>query len=42
MLLKGATLLITRGTFTFGNTVNKYFLHTDVGKNRISSCDEKK
>ncbi len=38
----GATLLITGGTGSFGNTVLKYFLETDVGEIRIFSRNEKK
>lgn len=38
----GATLLITGGTGSFGNTVLKHFLETDVGQIRIFSRDEKK
>ena len=37
-----ATLLITGGTGSFGHTVLKHFLHTDIGEIRIFSCDEKK
>lgn len=37
-----ATLLITGGTGSFGNTVLKHFLHTDIGQIRIFSRDEKK
>lgn len=37
-----ATLLITGGTGSFGNTVLKHFLHTDIGEIRIFSRDEKK
>lgn len=36
------TLLITGGTGSFGNAVLKRFLHTDIGKIRIFSRDEKK
>ena len=39
---KGATLLITGGTGSFGNTVLKHFLTTDIGQIRIFSRDEKK
>ena len=28
---KGKTLLITGGTGSFGNTVLKHFLHSDIG-----------
>lgn len=38
----GATLLITGGTGSFGNTVLKHFLKTDIGQIRIFSRDEKK
>ena len=38
----GATLLITGGTGSFGNTVLKHFLNTDIGQIRIFSRDEKK
>ena len=38
----GATLLITGGTGSFGNTVLKHFLHTDIAQIRIFSRDEKK
>ena len=38
----GATLLITGGTGSFGNTVLKHFLHSDIGEIRIFSRDEKK
>lgn len=37
-----ATLLITGGTGSFGNTVLKHFLTSDVGQIRIFSRDEKK
>lgn len=36
------TLLITGGTGSFGNTVLKHFLETDIGEIRIFSRDEKK
>ena len=36
------TLLITGGTGTFGNTVLRRFLATDIGEIRIFSRDEKK
>ena len=39
---RGATLLITGGTGSFGNTVLKHFLLTDIGEIRIFSRDEKK
>ena len=38
----GATLMITGGTGSFGNTVLKNFLKTDIGEIRIFSRDEKK
>lgn len=38
----GATLLITGGTGSFGSTVLKHFLTTDIGEIRIFSRDEKK
>ena len=38
----GATLLITGGTGSFGNTVLKHFLTSDIGEIRIFSRDEKK
>ena len=38
----GATLLITGGTGSFGNTVLRHFLETDIGQIRIFSRDEKK
>jgi len=37
-----ATLMITGGTGSFGDTVLKHFLHTDIGQIRIFSRDEKK
>lgn len=37
-----ATLLITGGTGSFGQTVLKHFLDTDIGEIRIFSRDEKK
>ena len=40
--LNGATLLITGGTGSFGSTVLKRFLTTDIGQIRIFSRDEKK
>ena len=36
-----ATLLITGGTGSFGHTVLKHFLTTDIGQIRIFSRDEK-
>lgn len=41
-VLKGATLMITGGTGSFGNAVLKHFLTSDVGEIRIFSRDEKK
>ncbi len=38
----GKTLLITGGTGSFGHTVLKHFLETDIGEIRIFSRDEKK
>lgn len=38
----GGTLLITGGTGSFGNTVLKHFLKTDIHEIRIFSRDEKK
>lgn len=38
----GATLLITGGTGSFGNTVLKHFLKSDISQIRIFSRDEKK
>lgn len=38
----GATLMITGGTGSFGHTVLKHFLTTDIGEIRIFSRDEKK
>ena len=40
--LSGATLLITGGTGSFGNTVLKHFLTGEIGQIRIFSRDEKK
>ena len=40
--LNGATLLITGGTGSFGSTVLKHYLASDVGQIRIFSRDEKK
>ena len=39
---QGATLMITGGTGSFGNTVLKHFLESDIGQIRIFSRDEKK
>lgn len=38
----GKTLMITGGTGSFGNTVLKHFLETNIGEIRIFSRDEKK
>lgn len=38
----GSTLMITGGTGSFGHTVLKHFLETDIGEIRIFSRDEKK
>lgn len=38
----GATLMITGGTGSFGNTVLKHFLTSDISEIRIFSRDEKK
>ncbi len=38
----GKTLMITGGTGSFGHTVLKHFLKTDIGEIRIFSRDEKK
>lgn len=38
----GKRLLITGGTGSFGNTVLKHFLHSDIAEIRIFSRDEKK
>lgn len=38
----GATLMITGGTGSFGSTVLKHFLISDIGQIRIFSRDEKK
>ena len=37
-----STLLITGGTGSFGHTVLKHFLHTNISEIRIFSRDEKK
>lgn len=42
MQFSGATMMITGGTGSFGNTVLKHFLDSDVGEIRIFSRDEKK
>ncbi len=41
-IFRDKTLLITGGTGSFGNTVLKHFLTTDIGEIRIFSRDEKK
>lgn len=41
-VFKGATFMVTGGTGSFGNTVLKHFLETDIGQIRIFSRDEKK
>ena len=41
-MFKDKTLLITGGTGSFGNTVLKHYLNTDIGEIRIFSRDEKK
>ncbi len=41
-LFKNKTLLITGGTGSFGNTVLRRFLETDIGEIRVFSRDEKK
>ena len=38
----GATLMITGGTGSFGNTVLKQFLTADIGDIRIFSHNDKK
>ncbi|MDU1881283.1 MAG: polysaccharide biosynthesis protein, partial [Eggerthella sp.] len=38
----GKTLMITGGTGSFGNTVLKHFLESDIAEIRIFSRDEKK
>jgi UDP-N-acetylglucosamine 4,6-dehydratase len=42
IVFKDSTLLITGGTGSFGNTVLKYFLNTDIKEIRVFSRDEKK
>ena len=39
---KDKTLMITGGTGSFGSTVLKHFLDSDIGEIRIFSRDEKK
>ena len=41
-MFTGKTLMITGGTGSFGNTVLKHFLNTDIKEIRIFSRDEKK
>ena len=41
-LFSGATLMITGGTGSFGSTVLKHFLDSDLKEIRIFSRDEKK
>ena len=41
-IFKDKTLLITGGTGSFGHTVLKHFLSTDIGEIRIFSRDEKR
>ncbi|MBO5417827.1 MAG: polysaccharide biosynthesis protein [Clostridia bacterium] len=41
-MYKQKTLMITGGTGSFGNTVLKHFLNSDIGEIRIFSRDEKK
>ncbi len=41
-IFNGKTLMITGGTGSFGHTVLKHFLATDIGEIRIFSRDEKK
>lgn len=41
-MIKGSVLMITGGTGSFGNTVLKRFLNSDVGEIRVFSRDEKK
>ena len=41
-MFNGKTLLITGGTGSFGNTVLRRFLETDIGEIRVFSRDEKK
>ena len=36
-IFKGKVLMITGGTGSFGNTVLKHFLETDIGEIRIFS-----
>lgn len=41
-MFRGATLLITGGTGSFGNAVLRQFINTDISEIRIFSRDEKK
>ncbi len=41
-MFNNGTLLITGGTGSFGNTVLRHFLNSDIGEIRIFSRDEKK
>ena len=41
-VFKDKTLMITGGTGSFGNTVLKHFMNTDLAEIRIFSRDEKK
>ena len=41
-VFKDKTLLITGGTGSFGNTVLRHFLESEIGEIRIFSRDEKK
>ena len=41
-IFKDKILMITGGTGSFGNTVLKHFLETDIKEIRIFSRDEKK
>ena len=41
-VFQGKTLMITGGTGSFGNTVLKHFLTSDIGEIRVFSRDEKK
>ena len=41
-MFEGKTLMITGGTGSFGNTVLRRFIETDIGEIRVFSRDEKK
>jgi len=41
-MFNNKTLLITGGTGSFGNTLLRRFLHTDIKEIRVFSRDEKK